>query len=281
VLTLDVLANDSDIDGDTLSVDSTSSPSHGSVTINGDGTLIYTPEANFNGSDSFSYTLSDGNGGSDAGSVTVTVAAVNDPGAISGDTSGAGDEDTTLSGALSGTDPDGLTDGIYFAVSVDPAHGSAAIDAATGTWGYAPQADFNGTDSFTVTLTDDAGGITSQFISVSVAAVNDVPLFTSTAPVGATQDTAYGYSVTASDVDAGNSLTITAPTKPAWLSLTDNGDGTATLSGTRAHPPTPKWAATVSCCGSATRAAHSTNRPLPLWWPMSTTHRWPRIRRTR
>jgi hypothetical protein len=232
VLTLVVLANDSDMDGDTLSVDSTSSPSHGSVTLNNDGTLVYTPGANFNGSDSFSYTLSDGNGGSDAGSVTVTVAAVNDPGVISGDTSGAGDEDTTLSGALSGTDPDGLTDGTYFAVSVDPAHGSAAIDAATGTWGYAPQADFNGTDSFTVTLTDDAGEITSQFISVTVAAVNDVPLFTSTAPVGATQDTAYGYSVTASDVDAGDSLTITAPTKPAWLSLTDNGDGTATLSGT-------------------------------------------------
>ncbi|WP_197472860.1 cadherin-like domain-containing protein, partial [Oleiphilus sp. HI0123] len=58
---IDVLANDSDIDGDSLSI-SSASASYGSVLINGDGTLNYTPNADFNGLDSISYEVSDGNG---------------------------------------------------------------------------------------------------------------------------------------------------------------------------------------------------------------------------
>ena len=50
----------------------------GTVTINGDGTLSYTPTANFNGTDTFSYTISDGNGGTATATVTVTVTPVND-----------------------------------------------------------------------------------------------------------------------------------------------------------------------------------------------------------
>ena len=76
-----VLANDTDADGDTLSVsaaDATSAQG-GSVVNNNNGTFTYTPAANFNGSDSFSYTVSDGNGGTAQGTVTVTVTAQNDP----------------------------------------------------------------------------------------------------------------------------------------------------------------------------------------------------------
>ena len=62
---ISVLANDSDLDGDTVSVSSVTDGANGTVAINGDGTVTYTPNANFNGSDSFSYTLSDGHGGSD------------------------------------------------------------------------------------------------------------------------------------------------------------------------------------------------------------------------
>src|SRR5260221_7767334 len=55
-----VLANDSDPDGDTLSVESITQPTHGTATINADKTVNYTPAANYNGSDSFTYTISDG-----------------------------------------------------------------------------------------------------------------------------------------------------------------------------------------------------------------------------
>ena len=73
-----VLTNDSDSDGDTLSVSSFTQASHGAVTYNSNGTFTYTPASNYSGSDSFTYTVSDGNGGSDTATVSLTVISVND-----------------------------------------------------------------------------------------------------------------------------------------------------------------------------------------------------------
>ena len=74
-VTIDVLANDSDADGDPLSVDSVDDPANGAAAINGDGTLTYTPDAGFTGSDVFDYTVSDGED-DDTATVTVLVSAV-------------------------------------------------------------------------------------------------------------------------------------------------------------------------------------------------------------
>ena len=71
-VTIDVLNNDSDADGDTLTVDSVTQGAHGSV-INNDDDVTYTPDSGFSGTDSFTYTVSDGNGGTDTATVTVTV----------------------------------------------------------------------------------------------------------------------------------------------------------------------------------------------------------------
>ena len=71
-VTIDVLSNDSDVDGDTLTVDSVTHGTNGSV-INNGGNVTYTPDLGFNGTDSFTYTISDGNGGTDTATVTVTV----------------------------------------------------------------------------------------------------------------------------------------------------------------------------------------------------------------
>jgi len=62
-VTIAVLANDSDLDGDTLVVGSVGAALHGGAVINPDGTVTYTPAANYNGTDSFSYTIGDGHGG--------------------------------------------------------------------------------------------------------------------------------------------------------------------------------------------------------------------------
>jgi len=78
VVTIDVLANDTDADADRLMVINASQGRYGSVTINTDGALTYAPGRNFCGSDTFSYTASDGKGGTDTASVKVTVNAVND-----------------------------------------------------------------------------------------------------------------------------------------------------------------------------------------------------------
>ncbi|MBX9583024.1 MAG: cadherin-like domain-containing protein [Gemmataceae bacterium] len=69
-----VLANDSDPDGDPLSVTAVSTPAHGTAVRNADGTVTYTPAAGYTGPDSFTYTVSDGRGGSATGTVTLTVA---------------------------------------------------------------------------------------------------------------------------------------------------------------------------------------------------------------
>ena len=70
---INVLAGDTDPDGDTLTVESVTTPGDGTATINANGTVRYTPEAGFVGTDTFDYTVADGNGGSDTGTVTVTV----------------------------------------------------------------------------------------------------------------------------------------------------------------------------------------------------------------
>src|SRR5207245_1910308 len=72
---IDVLANDSDPDGDPIHVISVSSPSAygGTVAINGDGSVTYSPPMSFNGTDTFTYTVSDGRGGTASATVTVIV----------------------------------------------------------------------------------------------------------------------------------------------------------------------------------------------------------------
>ena len=95
---------------------------------------------------------------------------VNDPATFGGNTTGTGNEDTTITGTLTASDSaDGLTTP-NFTVSADGVNGSATIDAVTGAWIYTPNTNFNGTDSFTVTITDDDGNAESQDINVTVSA---------------------------------------------------------------------------------------------------------------
>jgi len=77
-VTVDVLANDDDVDGDSLTVESVAQGSHGTVGINPDDTVTYTPDSDYYGTDSFTYTASDGKGGTDTATVTLTIDPVND-----------------------------------------------------------------------------------------------------------------------------------------------------------------------------------------------------------
>jgi hypothetical protein len=78
ITTGNVLTNDTDGDGDTITVATFTQASHGTVAYNGDGTFTYTPAANYNGNDSFTYTVSDGNGGTDTATVQLSITAIND-----------------------------------------------------------------------------------------------------------------------------------------------------------------------------------------------------------
>ena len=76
---INVVANDTDVEDDPLTVTSVTQGTIGAVAINPDGTLKYTPALSLNGDDSFTYTISDGNGGNATATVSITVTPVNDP----------------------------------------------------------------------------------------------------------------------------------------------------------------------------------------------------------
>ena len=77
-ITVDVLANDADPDGDALRVESVSQPTHGAARLASGGGVVYAPEADWHGGDRFTYTAADDNGGRAEAEVVVRVAAVND-----------------------------------------------------------------------------------------------------------------------------------------------------------------------------------------------------------
>jgi hypothetical protein len=91
-----------------------------------------------------------------------------------------------------------------------------------------------GNHNVVLRVTDSGGLFATQSFTVSVANVNDPPSFTSTPVTTASQDDLYTYNVVTTDPDLihGDKITITAPTWPAWLTLTQTGTSTATLTGT-------------------------------------------------
>jgi CSLREA domain-containing protein len=165
--TIDVLANDTDVDVvDALTVDSVTQPSNGTV-INNGSDVTYTPNANFNGADSFTYTASDGNGGSDTATVNVTITPVNDPTTSTGSTYTL-QADTSQAITLAGADVETALANLTF-TEVDPSHGTLSGTAPNLT--YTPDAGFSGDDSFTFTVTDrgDPDGCTSSPPACSAA----------------------------------------------------------------------------------------------------------------
>jgi hypothetical protein len=127
---IDVLSNDTDVDGDALRVESVTAPSHGTARVAAGGGVVYAPEADWHGTDRFSYTVSDGNGGTATAEVVVVVAAVNDaPEAVGAmpDQSldeGGGSVALDLAPYFEDRDGDPLT---YSASSSDPGVAAVAV----------------------------------------------------------------------------------------------------------------------------------------------------------
>jgi YVTN family beta-propeller protein len=170
---IDVLGNDTDADGDDLTVTGVSDTENGSAAIE-NGVLTYAPDGNFAGSDSFTYTVSDGNGGTATATVTVTVSPVNDaPVAVDDVAAVAEDSGPTVIDVL-GNDTDPDDDDLTVAGVGDTENGSVAIE--NGSITYTPDADFDGTDSFTYTISDGQGGTATATVHVTVEGVNDGPV---------------------------------------------------------------------------------------------------------
>jgi VCBS repeat-containing protein len=146
------------------------------------------------------------------------------------DDNASGNEDTVIVGNVLSNDSDVDGDTLTASLVSGPAHGSLTLNV-DGNFSYTPDADWNGTDSFTYTTNDGALDSNVATMTITVNPVNDAPTVPSSAVTAATEDAAYSCTITTRDVD-GDVPTIMAPTLPAWLTLVDNKDGTATLSGT-------------------------------------------------
>ena len=221
------------------------------------GNLTYTPGANQNGTATVTVYLTDdggtANGGDDESThynFTITVNAVNDPPVLAQNnvlTVNEGDINTVISNTLlQVTDIDNTPSEIVYTITILPAHGTLYVSgtpvAVNGTFTqaqidanaitYSNNGDENNTDSFTFQVSDGNGGtIPATVFNINVNPVNDNPVFTSSPVTTGTEMVLYTYNITATDAD-GDPLTFSAVSIPAWLNLVDNGNGTATLSGT-------------------------------------------------
>ncbi|MDZ7790722.1 MAG: Ig-like domain-containing protein [Xanthomonadales bacterium] len=223
----DVLANDSDADGDVLSIIAVSQPANGQVSISGDQ-VIYTPAAGYTGSDSFSYTLEDGFGGEASASVAVTVQSTNQPPVV-GDLSAATlrNQPVDIDVLAEASDPDG--DELSVSGFTQPANGT--VTQSGGVLRYTPNDEFVGSDSFDYTVSDGRGGEATGSVVIDVAFANRAPVAnpdtaTTTAGQAVTVD------VLANDFDPdGDPLEVVDIVqwygRPAEVTV--NGDGTVTF----------------------------------------------------
>ncbi|MCD6527107.1 MAG: tandem-95 repeat protein [Desulfuromonas sp.] len=178
-----VLANDNDLDLDTLTVNTTPvvDVSHGSLTLNADGSFTYVPGDNFNGNDSFVYQISDGAGGTAQATANITVIPINDVPEAADDYY-VTDEDVALvvDGTIDPTvlandndlDLDTLT--VNTTPITDVTNGSLTLNA-DGTFTYVPGDNFNGNDSFVYQIDDGAGGTAQATAYIVVNPLNDAP----------------------------------------------------------------------------------------------------------
>ena len=171
---IDVLANDTDPQGNPLRVSNFSRPRFGTLKAAPSGTLIYTPSLNYNGTDTFSYTVSDGKGGMSIGSVSVEVLPVNDPPVAAMDRV-ITDEDTPLTIDVLANDSEVDGDPLTLLEYTQPANGSV-VRSGDGTFVYTPNRDYNGLDGFTYIISDGHGLESTGTVSVLVKPIEDPPI---------------------------------------------------------------------------------------------------------
>lgn len=170
-VTINVLNNDVDPDGDSITITSVTNASNGLVLDNGDGTVTYTPNLGFNGTDTFSYSITDGIN-ADTATVTVEVDSIN----IGGNINAENDNATTKQGcgvAVDVLSNDIGSTGNQLGISSisSPANGMI-LDNGDGTITYDPNRGFSGLDSFTYSITDGNGGTDTATVNVNVIAAS-------------------------------------------------------------------------------------------------------------
>ncbi|HCM1402359.1 TPA: tandem-95 repeat protein, partial [Vibrio parahaemolyticus] len=225
-VTIDVLPNDTDIDGDTLRIDSASVPSdQGTVEIV-DGKLVFTPAENFNGNAEITYTVTDGSL-TDQATVKVTVNAVNDTPVVESnlaDQTLAEDFTTyTIDLNTAFSDVDNVDGELTFSVS---GNSNVLVSIENGIATISPTADWNGSETLTFTATDPSGESVSQTVDFTVAPVVDIEADSA----DVVEDTPTIINVLGNDTFEGKDkvVSLDAENGPKNGTVIVNNDGTVT-----------------------------------------------------
>jgi VCBS repeat-containing protein len=227
-----VLANDSDVDGDSLTATLVTSTTNGTLAFNSNGSFTYTPNANFFGTDTFKYAARDGTSFSFIRTVTITVQGVNDA-PVAGDNSYTTSEDSQLTVAAPGVlanDSDIENSSLTALLVSGPSHGTLSL-SSNGSFVYTPDADYNGADSFTYNARDGSADSNVATVSLTITAVNDAPTAGddaySVAEDAVLTVSAAGVLGNDGDID-GDAPSTELVSGPANGSLTFNADGSFT-----------------------------------------------------
>ena len=234
---IDISGNVSDVDGtvDLTTTTVTGGTSNGTLVNNGDGTFSYTGDTDFIGTDSFTYTVEDNDGQVSANiTVTINVSDIND--APTGTTLVvAADEETLTPIDISGnvSDVDGTVDLTTTTVTGGTTNGTL-INNGDGTFSYTGNTDFVGTDSFTYTVEDNDGQVSSNItVTINVSDINDAPTGT-TLVVAADEETLTPIDISGNVSDVDGTVDLTTATVTGGTSngtLINNGDGTFSYTG--------------------------------------------------
>lgn len=210
-----VLDNDSDADLDPLTAVLNSNPANGAVTLNADGSFVYTPTLNFHGIDNFTYHANDGFNNSNIATVEIEVLPVNDP-LTAVDDNVTTDEDVPVDIDVLANDIDPDGDAQVVAVTT-PLNGTATINPDS-TVHYSPDADYYGSDVFQYTISDGVYTDTAT-VNVTITPVNDPPVINdedlSVTPAAIQETETITLTGSFTDVEIGDAHTVTI----AW------GDG--------------------------------------------------------
>ena len=239
-----------DADGDSVTYAKGSDPSHGSVTVNADGTFTYTPTADFHGSDSFSYTVSDAHGGTNTYTVSITVTPVQDAFDDSASTT-AGQSvniDVLANDPFEGS-------GVTVTGTTQGAKGAVAING-DGTLTYTAQAGASGQDTFTYTVKSADGTPETATVTVTIGQ-NPTTLGGATSGTGAEDGGAITGQLSATDLDGPHASTPWAVTGQA-----SNGTASIDSSGHWSYAPKSDFSGSDSFTVTCTDALGHTSTQL-------------------
>jgi hypothetical protein len=163
-----VLTNDTDADGDVLTVSTLGTPAHGKVSKNKNGSVHYVPTPGYAGMDNFTYVVSDGKGGKDTGQVKVTIGPKPNTAPVAQDDSASTAYNTAVVIQVLVNDSDADGDALVVDSVGAAVHGTAKKSSNATTVQYTPTLGYSGPDSFTYVVSDGKNGIASAKVTVTV-----------------------------------------------------------------------------------------------------------------